>query len=162
LGAVLKCHLLRRWIFTKEIVPKSIIAWIANTLYKEHYISCKMSHEWEKKDDSLNVKYSWKNKNSENIISVKAENKKVEIPVASGEEFITEHYYGYSKMDEKITGEYKVEHPRWKVYPVLEYKIECDFEKNYGSDFKSLTGKKPNSVYLAEGSEIKVHNKVVK
>ncbi len=159
-------------VFIKEIVPKRMIAWVANTLYKEHYKSCKMNHSWEEKDDMLNVNYSWENKSvlckiasqslaMTNIISVQAENKMLEIPTGSGEEFITEHYYGYSKFDEKITGEYKVEHPRWMVYPVKEYNIQCDFEKNYGSDFKSLTGMKPNSVYLAEGSEISVHGKVM-
>ncbi len=168
-------------VFIKEIVPKSMIAWIANTLYKEHYVACKMNHNWEEKNDILNVSYSWENPDVRhceersnlfqysNGISVQAENKMLEIPVGSGEEFITEHYYGYSKFDENITGEYKVEHPRWKVYPVIDYTIQCDFsqgdpfgEKNYGSDFKSLTGMKPNSVYLAEGSEIKVHGKVMK
>jgi uncharacterized protein YqjF (DUF2071 family) len=150
----------RGGVFIKEIVPKSMIAWVANTLYKEHYTSCPMHHKWEEKNNALNVSYSWEKNNSSNIISVKAENKLFEIPVGSGEEFITEHYYGYSKLDEKVTGEYKVEHPRWMVYPVKEYNIRCDFEKNYGSDFKFLTEMKPNSVYLAEGSEIKVHGKV--
>jgi uncharacterized protein YqjF (DUF2071 family) len=162
-------------VFIKEIVPKSIIAFIANTLYREHYIKCKMSHQWEEKCDTINVSYSWKNSDVRhceaprsnltqytNVISVNAENTKLEIPVGSGEEFITEHYYGYSKFDEEKTGEYKVEHPRWKVYPVKEYNIVCDFEKNYGGDFKSLTGMKPDSVYLAEGSEIKVHDKMMK
>jgi hypothetical protein len=124
-------------------------------------------------DDYINITYSWENKGVRhceaprsnlaqhaNVVSAIAENKKLEIPIGSGEEFITEHYHGYSRFDEKITGEYKVEHPRWKVYPVKEYNIQCDFEKNYGSDFKSLTGTKPNSVYLAEGSEIKIHDKV--
>jgi uncharacterized protein YqjF (DUF2071 family) len=147
-------------VFIKEIVPKSMIAFIANTLYKEHYISCEMSHEWQEIEDEMHVNYSWENKNSENIITVKTENKTLEIPVGSGEEFITEHYYGYSKFDEEKTGEYKVEHPRWRVYPVREYNIVCDFEVNYGSDFKSLTGMKPDTVHLAEGSEIKVYNKV--
>jgi uncharacterized protein YqjF (DUF2071 family) len=159
-------------VFVKEIVPKSMIALVANKLYKEHYSSCPMNHKWEEKGDTINISYSWENKDVRhceersnlfqysNGISVKAENKKLEIPVGSGEEFITEHYHGYSKFDEQKTGEYKVEHPRWKIYPVMEYNIVCDFEKNYGSDFKSLTGMKPNSVYLAEGSGIKVYNKV--
>lgn len=149
-------------VFIKEIVPKSMIAFVANTVYKEHYIACKMSHQWEEKGDCINITYSWQNKNTENIISVNAENKKLEIAVGSGEEFITEHYYDYSKFNEQKTGEYKVEHPRWRVYPVTDYNIACDFETNYGSDFKALTGMKPVSVYLAEGSEIKVHDKALK
>ena len=149
-------------VFVKEIVPKKIIASVANKLFKEHYIACKMNHLWEEFGDRFNVWYSWKNKKVQNIISVKAENIALEIPVGSCEEFITEHYYGYSKFNGQKTGEYKVEHPRWKVYPVTDHYIQCDFETNYGEDFKSLTGMIPDSVYLAEGSEIKVHKKVFK
>ena len=147
-------------VFIKEIVPKRMIAYVANKVYKEHYVACKMNHKWEELGNNLNVWYSWKNQKVQNIISVKAENKKLDIAKDSGEEFITEHYYGYSKFNEHKTGEYKVEHPKWQVYPVTDHYIQCDFEHNYGNDFKSLTGMKPASVYLAEGSEIKVHNKV--
>lgn len=149
-------------VFIKEIVPKSMIAFIANTLYREHYISCNMSHQWKEQGDVFNLSYNWKNKNTENSISVNAENQTLEIAANSGEEFITEHYYGYSKFDAKRTSEYKVEHPRWKIHPVKDYSIVCDFEKNYGSEFSALTAMKPNSVYLAEGSEIKVFDKVLK
>lgn len=153
-------------VFIREIVPKRMITFVANTLYHENYVTRQMSHRWEPSEKSeecgtIDVSYSWKNKNIENMISVKAKNKLLEIAAGSGEDFITEHYYGYTKFDVNTTAEYKVEHPHWKVYPVLEYNIKCDFEKNYGSDFKSLTGMKPDSVYLAEGSEIKVHTKVL-
>jgi uncharacterized protein len=33
----------------------------------------------------------------------------------SQEEFITEHYWGYTACGER-TSEYRVEHPRWKIW----------------------------------------------
>ncbi len=33
-------------VFIKEIVPKSLITVIANTIYNEHYETRKMSHDW--------------------------------------------------------------------------------------------------------------------
>ena len=51
-------------------------------------------------------------------------------------------------------------HPRWKVYPVIDYKIEVDFGVTYGEEFTFLNNLKPVSVMLAEGSEITVENKL--
>jgi hypothetical protein len=37
---------------------------------------------------------------------------------------------------------------------VNKYDIEVDFEDMYGKDFAFLNQEKPNSVFLAEGSEV--------
>jgi hypothetical protein len=73
-------------------------------------------------------------------------------------EFITEHYFGYTKNGEK-TFEYEVTHPKWKNYEVLSSFIQIDFKENYGTDFEFLQNQKPHSILLAEGSEIEVKTK---
>jgi hypothetical protein len=72
------------------------------------------------------------------------------------EEFIFEHYYGYTKIDEHHSQEYKVNHPRWQVNKVIDYSINCDFQSMYGNDFSFLSDHQPDSVILAEGSEVTV------
>jgi hypothetical protein len=54
------------------------------------------------------------------------------------------------------TSEYGVEHPRWDVYQTKDYTIDVDFNLLYGHDFAFLKDMKPVSVFLAEGSDIKV------
>jgi uncharacterized protein len=54
------------------------------------------------------------------------------------------------------TSEYGVEHPTWKVYPTKGYSIEVDFKDIYGEEFGFLSNEQPKSVFLAEGSEIRV------
>ena len=76
----------------------------------------------------------------------------------SEEEFITEHFWGYTQRKKGFTSEYGVEHPRWQVYPVQSYHIDADFEKLYGADFAFLQEETPVSVLLAEGSEIVVRS----
>jgi hypothetical protein len=76
----------------------------------------------------------------------------------SEEEFITEHYWGYTPVNEKSTSQYQVEHPRWKVYPILHYSVHVRFGELYGSSFASLKDQLPESVMLAEGSEIAVRS----
>lgn len=142
-------------VFIKEIVPLSAITLVANTIYKENYQTLPMKHVWIAKENELEVDYRWKNKTWNNF-QVVADAQTEEIRPGSEEEFITEHYWGYTNIGHNKTSEYGVEHPRWQAYPVKSYKINIDFEINYGHDFAFLKHASPDSVFLAEGSEIKV------
>ena len=143
-------------VFIKEIVPKIALTFVANTVYKEKYETMKMKHSWLTVNDSLNIGYEWRKNNDWNSFKVKAKVQDQEIQNGSEEEFITEHFWGYTHVNKNKTSEYGVEHPRWKVYPVEDYSINVDFGNVYGSDFKFLLNQKPTSVFLAEGSEIVV------
>jgi hypothetical protein len=77
------------------------------------------------------------------------------------EEFITEHYWGYSFRNELMTYEYGVEHPRWNIHPISSYHIDCNFESVYGKTFAGLDQEKPESVFLAEGSPVIIRGKTV-
>lgn len=146
-------------VFIKELVPKSALSFVANAFYDEHYQTVPMSHKWELIDENIKVTYHWKYNNNEQKISVLAENNLQEILPNSETEFITEHYWGYTKVNENKTFEYEVTHPKWQTYNVKEYEINVDFGLVYGDDFAFLNNLKPNSVMLAEGSEITVENK---
>ena len=146
-------------VFIKEIVPKKAITFIANTLYQEHYETQKMRHEIIENKNTNTFIYQWKNDKKWNTVQVETKNVLTAIEVDSEAEFITEHYFGYTKIDKDKTFEYEVQHPRWEQFEVLNHTIEIDFEKNYGSDFGFLQGTKPTSVFLAKGSEITVMNK---
>lgn len=146
-------------VFIKEIVPKKAIAFIANTLYQEHYETQKMRYEIIENENTNTFIYQWKNDKEWNIIEVETKKDSSKIEIDSEAEFITEHYFGYTKIDEETTFEYEVTHPRWEQFEVLNHRIDIDFEKNYGNDFKSLQTQKPTSVFLAEGSKITVKNK---
>lgn len=141
--------------FIREIVPKSAISFVANTVYDEKYETLPMEHEWNTGKKDLFVAYRWK-KNNWHSISVNARNHANDIRAGSTEEFITEHYWGYTKNGENQSSEYAVEHPRWQVYTVESHQVRVDFGEVYGSDFAFLSSATPHSVLLAEGSEIVV------
>ena len=144
-------------VFISEIVPKPAITFIANTIYKESYRTLPMKHKWTETNEHLTVEYAWKNVNW-NKFSVTANPTSEVIPLNSDADFITEHYWGYTKIGKNVTSEYGVGHPRWETYPISAYEIEIDFEKNYGKDFSHLKDNKPDSIMLVEGSEIYVKN----
>ncbi|MBL7944187.1 MAG: DUF2071 domain-containing protein [Flavobacteriales bacterium] len=140
-------------VFVRELVPRRALTFVANTLYGEHYQTLPMKHNWEQKDGELNVEYSWKTDRWHRF-GVIAENGQLPIAVGSEEEFISEHYWGYTRINPQMTKTYEVRHPRWKVYPVQSYTVEVDFANVYGNDFAFLNSTTPYSVLLAEGSLI--------
>lgn len=144
--------------FVSEIVPKYLVATLANLFYNEHYSTAKMDHQVSETADNLYVEYGWKKrKQPRNSIRVNATPTLHEIEEGSEAEFIFEHYYGYNKLDATTTIEYAVKHPSWKIYPVTSYSIECDIEKLYGNDFVPfIVNRQPHSVFLAKGSLVTV------
>jgi uncharacterized protein len=143
-------------VFINETVPYKLVAWIANKLYKEHYIAIPTKNKIEISNLSKRVFYQWKINNEWNHITVNAAFKNEEMEEGSMEEFIFEHYWGYTRIDDFSSQEYRVNHPRWKVSKVLDYSINCDFKSMYGDNFNILSNEKPHSIFLAVGSPITV------
>lgn len=146
-------------VFIKEIVPKPALTFVANTIYKEHYQTLPMAHSWKTSDVSRMVNYKWKVGTQWQSFQVDANLDAIITPNQSEIEFITEHYWGYARINDKKTNEYEVTHPKWLHYPVRSYTIDVDFGLTYGKDFQFLNELKPESVMLAEGSEITVESK---
>ncbi|MFY0630734.1 MAG: DUF2071 domain-containing protein [Flavobacteriaceae bacterium] len=146
-------------VFIKEIVPKPALTFIANTVYKENYVTLPMSHRWEENSNEIKVAYSWKENKKKNFMQVDAVTKPIDIEEGSVTEFIAEHYWGYSKVNEQKTTEYEVIHPKWKHYPINSYHVDVDFGSNYGTAFDFLNNNTPSSIMLLEGSEVSVENK---
>jgi len=142
-------------VFIKEIVPRPALAFIANTLYNEKYVTMPMAHLWKLEAGQWDVQYQW-GRGLTNTFRVVADQQPTPITAGSEEEFITEHYWGYTRLNALKTAEYGVEHPRWDVYAVNDYRIDVDFSHIYGAEFGFLAQEKPVSVLLAEGSEIEV------
>lgn len=143
-------------VFINETVPSQLVAWLANKLYKEHYIAIPTKNEIDILMHSKSIRYEWKINNEWNHLSVNASKENDEMIVGSVEEYILEHYYGYTRIDSQRSQEYEVKHARWRVNKVLDYSINCDFKSMYGADFDFLNNVTPNSVILAEGSPISV------
>jgi uncharacterized protein YqjF (DUF2071 family) len=85
-------------VFINETVPFRPVAWLANKLYKEHYITIPTKHDLVLDQSSKSIQYQWKVGENWNHIKVKATRNSREMERGSLEEFIFEHYYGYTKI----------------------------------------------------------------
>jgi uncharacterized protein YqjF (DUF2071 family) len=140
-------------VFVKEIVPRSAICWVANSMYGEKYECWNMGHE----EGENELGYFWSLDECENAITVEYKDS-LGVPAdESREAFIIEHYWGYTKRGERRTDEYLVEHPKWELLEVNYAEIEVDFAETYGERFDFLSEAEPDSVLLARGSDISVY-----
>jgi uncharacterized protein YqjF (DUF2071 family) len=144
-------------VFIKEIVPRRLITFIANTLYKENYETRKMTHSFST-DPEMIVEYKWEVNKEWNFLNAIAHPEKKAAAIGSEEEFITEHYWGYAKVNNRITSEYEVRHPSWLIHPVSSFRFKCDAKELYGPEFEEALNSPPASVFLADGSAISVMN----
>lgn len=143
-------------VFVKEVVPRRMISYVARLLYGERYYYYPMRHSIDKHKDLLAVKYAFLYKMEWNHIQVLA--KETPQPMVPGSEaaFITEHYWGYTRMNAHTTSGYEVQHPVWNIHEVVQYDVACDTRSLYGDDFHEYLNVTPRSVFMADGSPVSV------
>jgi len=149
-------------VFINETVPYQAVAWLANKLYKEHYLAIPTKNRIEILRDEKKIRYEWKINKQWNHLEVNTSAVSESMLNNSIEAFIFEHYYGYTKISDNVSQEYKVNHPRWLINQVNDYTIQCDFKEMYGNDFSFLNSAQPDSVIFAEGSPVTVNWKRTK
>jgi uncharacterized protein YqjF (DUF2071 family) len=145
-------------VFIKELVPRFALSFVAKAFYEENYATVRMQHAWLSSGDDLSVAYRWRNSRLWHEMQVLASSELRPIGIGSEEEFLTEHYWGYTKLHNGQTSEYEVLHPRWQIYPIKRSAISVDFGQVYGASFSVLNNRQPDSVLLAEGSEVLVRS----
>ena len=147
--------------FLKEIVPKRVVAWIAGLCYGEPYVRHRMRHRVELPEDGaagpIRVEYCWRLRGRWNCLVGVAQGPPAAFAVGSEEEFITEHYWGYSMTRDGGTREYRVTHPPWRVWPLASAGFDGSARQTYGTQFGEVLEGRPRSAFLAEGSGVAVY-----
>jgi len=147
-------------VFIRELVPRRAIALVARAFYGENYVAVPMKHEIEHLDNNLNVQYSWRRGSKWESLKISATGEPQTIPAGSHVEFITEHYWGYTSLRSGC-GEYRVEHPRWKIWNATEFKLNADFATLYGQQFAETLNQEPRSAFIADGSSITIQRREI-
>jgi uncharacterized protein len=147
-------------VFVRELVPRRAIATIARTFYGEPYLAMPMKHEIEHVDLSVRAKYSWRRGLEWESITMTASGEPQSIPAGSHAEFITEHHWGYTRLQAGCS-EYRVEHPRWKVWDADMFEFNADVSALYGEQFVETLSAPPRSAFIANGSPITVQRRSV-
>ena len=147
--------------FVKEIVPRLAIATVARVLYNEPYVALPMRHTMEMRSAEQGtpgrLEYAWKAGGRWQHLSARTRGTPQASAPGSEEEFITEHYWGYTPQRDGGCAEYRVEHPRWSVWQVDGVELDCDVGGLYGVRFEPFLRRHPSSAFVADGSEVSVY-----
>lgn len=146
--------------FIREIVPRRAIATVARLAYNEPYVALPMSHEIGmhigRDDAPATVEYAWRHRGAWSRLRIRPVGDVRAIADGSEEEFITEHYWGYTRQRDGGTVEYQVTHPRWRVWSASEATLSGNVAALYGAQWAPILASPPSSAFLAEGSAIAV------
>ena len=146
--------------FIREIVPRAAIAFVAARAYNEPYVALPMRHEYgdvAQNGAPSTVEYGWRCSNRWTNMSVRPVGSGVPAVAGSQEEFITEHYWGYTRQRDGSTFEYRVMHAPWRIWHVDDAQLTGDLAPLYGAEFARILSGAPVSAFLADGSPVTVH-----
>ena len=145
--------------FQRELVPRRAIALVARLVYNEPYLALPMrsSTPATMTDAPGRVAYEWRTAAGWQSVAATAGGAPSALTPDSIEEFITEHYWGYSRRRDGGTVEYRVTHPRWRVWQAGAAEMKADVAGSYGEEFTDTLAASPHSAFIAEGSPIAVY-----
>ena len=147
----------RAVVFVRELVPRHAISIIARLAYNEPYVTVPMGHDIELDPErGGRVAYTWRHRGQAFLMRADVQGAARDWQAGSAAEFITEHYWGYTKRRDGGTAEYPVEHPPWRVWDVPNATFQGDSTALYGADFGRLLQTQPDSAFLALCSEVQV------
>ena len=145
-------------VFIRELVPRIAIATVARLMYNEPYRALPMRYRIEEVGGGVAEReYSWRDGASWTGIHARTRGAASPLKDGSEEEFITEHYWGYTRQRDGGTIEYRVEHPRWNVWRTSDVALCGNVAPVYGDDFARALGGAPRSAFVADGSAVTVY-----
>lgn len=144
--------------FIRELVPRRMIASVARLTYNEPYRSVPMRHVISRDLDGSprSVEFAWRLGRDWAGLQVDADGVGAEPAEGSEAGFITEHYWGYTRQRDGSTIEYRVEHPRWRVWPAATSRVFGDLSAAYGEEFARVLEQPATSAFVADGSAVRV------
>ncbi len=146
--------------FVRELVPRRAIAGVARAIYNEPYRALPMRHQFGAPGPDgvpRRVEYGWRSHGEWTSLAVAPIGSGRRVVPESQEEFITEHFWGYTRQRDGTTIEYQVEHPQWRVWDVEPPVIAGNLASVYGTALAAILRERPASAFLADGSAVTVH-----
>ncbi len=147
-------------VFIRELVPRWAIATVARLAYGEPYSWCRMDSSLvdpaSRSDAVGEVRYSWSGKPGSGALSATFSGAPFPLEPGSTEEFVAEHYFGYTPQRDDSTLEYEVEHPPWRAWTAASHSAEGEWDKLYGPAFAEALQAPAISALVAEGSGVTV------
>jgi len=143
-------------VFIREIVPRFAVALLARLAYGENYVRHLMRHTVRTNGAGVTAEYQWRLKRGWCGLHAQASGTPAYAAEGSVEQFITEHYWGYSAQRGGGCVEYHVSHVPWRVWTSAAAGFEGDGAADYGAELGPVLRRAPDSAFIADGSPVRV------
>lgn len=143
-------------VFIAEIVPRWAVATVARVIYGENYVCLPMRHRVCSEGAKKAAEYQWQINDQWCKLTAQASLKPALPSEGSLEQFITEHYWGYSPQRGGGSLEYHVSHVPWQVWSSTATSFEGDAGSLYGLELGRALQQRPDSAFIADGSPVVV------
>ena len=143
-------------VFIREIVPRAAIAFVARLAYGENYFSYPMRHALKMSPAAEMARYEWRLNGQWCALEAKISGEPRSAAEGSLEQFITEHYWGYSTARDSGTLEYHVSHVPWRVWISSQANFSGNADAIYGPELGAIIRRPPDSAFVADGSPVLV------
>ena len=152
----------RAVVFIKELVPRRAIAAVARLIYHEPYRRVALDHEVSlDKDSGRSAEYSWVHRGLDYGLRARVAGPAAPPVPGSEAEFITEHFWGYTRQRGGGTSEYRVDHPSWLVWDASDSSYRSPpTDTLFGPGLSEVLRVEPKSAFVAVGSEVSVFSAV--
>src|SRR5712692_1956813 len=141
-------------VFIAEVVPKRAIATTARLVYGENYTCLPMRHRIETEGSCKTAECQWKVDGKWCKLSAQTVGRPTHAQEGSLEQFITEHYWGYSAQRNGSCVEYHVSHDPWQVWATTEAGFAGEASALYGRELSRVLQRRPDCAFVADGSPV--------
>jgi uncharacterized protein YqjF (DUF2071 family) len=141
-------------VFIAEVVPSRVIATTARLVYGENYKCLPMRHCIETERLNKTAEYQWQVGDQWCRLSAQTVGLPTRPQEGSLEQFITEHYWGYSTRRTHGSLEYHVSHVPWQVWATTKAAFEGEASGLYGRDLSTILQRRPDCAFVADGSPV--------
>jgi Uncharacterized conserved protein (COG2071). len=139
--------------------PRPAIALVAQLTYNEPYRAVAMRHRIDATSANATprlVEYGWRTAPAWSRMRVEPTGESSPLEPGSEEEFIIEHFWGYTRQRDGSTVEYEVRHPPWRVWRLRSADLDDD-SNVFDAPFAGALRRAPHSAFLADGSAVSVY-----
>jgi uncharacterized protein YqjF (DUF2071 family) len=143
-------------VFIAEVVPRRAISTTARLVYGENYTCLPMRHHIETEEFGKRAEYQWRVGGQWCRLSAQTAGPPKHPQEGSLEQFITEHYWGYSTPRSGGCLEYHVSHAPWQVWATTTAGFEGEAGALYGSELGAVIQRRPDCAFVADGSSVTV------
>ncbi len=144
-------------VFIRELAPNPLVVNIARLLYNEPYTAVPMTSRVTQIGALRRVRHDFVVEGQPQMVALTANGAAREPNKNSFETWVKEQEVGFGRTRSGRLTRYRVWHPTWRTYPLEEYQLSVNCGLLYGERWQFLNDRTPDSVVLAEGSQIAIY-----